>query len=139
MMAIVPQFFIKNVIIKKNAIVFFKTIKGAKFGAYTEVGFGLGGGVYIQYDEIFNFSINLSKIYNIKKRVQAIGRCKQNICGVDLEYDIYTSYNYFSGDNHHCYNDMKTNYEGLENSLEMNLGEKYFISSEVEVFQVVLY
>ena len=95
--------------------------------------------MYIQDDEIFNFSINLSKIYNIKKGVGAIGRCKKNICGVDLEYGIYTSYNYYSGDNHHFIGDMKTYYEGLENSLEMNLGEKYFISSEVEVFQVVLY
>ena len=51
----------------KNVITFFKTIKGAKFGVYVQVGFGLGGGVYIADDEIFLFNINNRKIYNVKK------------------------------------------------------------------------
>ena len=34
---------------------------------------------------------------------------------------------------------MKNFYDGVENEFEINLGEKYFISSEVEVFQVIFY
>ena len=34
---------------------------------------------------------------------------------------------------------MKNSYEGLENDLEINLGEQYFISSEVEVFKINFY
>ena len=53
---------------------------------------------------------------------------------------MYTSYNYLSGDNkHYIQNNMKNFYDGVEKEFEINLGEKYFISSEVEVFQVIFY
>ena len=124
----------------KNVITFFKTIKGAKFGVYVQVGFGLGGGVYIADDEIFLFNINFKKIYNVKKGQKEAARCAQNICGEDINNSIYTSYNYLSGDNkHYIQNNMKNFYDGVEKEFEINLGEKYFISSEVEVFQVIFY
>ena len=34
---------------------------------------------------------------------------------------------------------MKNFYDGVEKEFEINLGEKYSISSEVEVFQVIFY
>ena len=124
----------------KNVITFFKTIKGAKFGVYVQVGFGLGGGVYIADDEIFLFNINNRKIYNVKKGLKEAARCGQNICGVHIQNGISTSYNYLSGDNNHfIQNNMKNYYDGVENEFEINLGEKYFISSEVEVFQIIFY
>ena len=139
-MEIVQVLFIKNVIVKKNVIVIFHTIKGAKFGVYTEVGFGLGGGVYIQDDEIFLFNINNTKIYNVKKGLKEAARCARNICGADSASGIYSSYNYLSGDQKHYINEnMKNSYEGVEKEFEINLGEKYFISSELEVFKVNFY
>ena len=124
----------------KNVIVIFKTIKGAKFGVYTEVGFGLGQGVYIPDDEIFHFSINNFKIYNVKKGLSEAARCGANTCGVHIKNGISSSYNFLSGEKNHQINvNMKNSYEGLENDLEINLGEQYFISSEVEVFKINFY
>ena len=124
----------------KNVITFFKTIKGAKFGVYVQVGFGLGEGVHIADDEIFLFNINNRKIYNVKKGLKEAARCGQNICGVHIQNGISTSYNYLSGDNNHfIQNNMKNYYDGVEKEFEINLGEKYFISSEVEVFQIIFY
>ena len=69
----------------KNVITFFKTIKGAKFGVYVQVGFGLGKGIYIADDEIFLFNINNRKIYNVKKGLKEAARCGQNTCGVHIQ------------------------------------------------------
>ena len=125
---------------QKNIIAIINTIKGAKFGVYTNVGFGLGSGVYIQDDELFHFNINNYKIYNVKKGLNQVERCQSNICGIDINCGIHTNYNFFSGDKNHCIIDSMINYyEGLENEFELNLGEKYFISSEVEVFKIILY
>jgi hypothetical protein len=55
-----------------------------------------------------------------------------------MQNGIYTSYNFFAGGNKHYINlKMNEYYDGLENSLEINSGEQYFISKEVEVFQVL--
>ena len=100
----------------------------------------MGSGTYIQDDEIFHFNINNTKIYNVKKGLSEAARCKSNICGVDIDSGIYTSYNYFSGDQkHYIRENIKNSYEGVEKEFEINLGEKYFISSEVEVFKVNFY
>ena len=123
---------------KKNVITFFHTIKDVKFGVYTEVGYGLGSGVHISDDEIFHFNINNKKIYNVKKGGKEAARCGSNSCGVHMQNGICTSQNYFSGGNKHYINtSMNQYYEGLENPLEINLGEQYFISKDVEVFQVL--
>ena len=34
---------------------------------------------------------------------------------------------------------MKNSYDGVETDFEINLGEQYFISKEVEVFEVIFY
>ena len=89
---------------------------------------------------IFLFNINNRKIYNVKKGQKEAARFAQNICGVDIQNSIYTSYKYLSGDNkHYIQNNMKNFYDGVEKEFEINLGEKYFISSEDEVFQIIFY
>ena len=96
--------------------------------------------MYIADDKIFLFNINYKKIYNVKKGQKEAARCAQNICGEDINNSMYTSYNYLSGDNkHYIQNNMKNFYDGVEKEFEINLGEKYFISSEVEVFQIIFY
>ena len=123
---------------KKNVITFFHTIKEVKFGIYTEVGYGLGAGVHIPDDEIFHFNIHNKKIYNVKKGGKEAARCGGNVCGIHMQNGIKTSYNFCAGGNKHCVGlKMNEYYDGLENSLEINSGEQYFISKEVEVFQVL--
>jgi carbon-monoxide dehydrogenase small subunit len=93
---------------------------------------------YIPDDEIFHFNIHNKKIYNVKKGGKEAARCGGNTCGIHMQNGIYTSSNFFAGGNKHYINlKMNEYYDGLENSLEINSGEQYFISKEVEVFQVL--
>lgn len=62
----------------------------------------------------------------MKKRGQEITRCVRNFCAVDIGHGISTYYNFFSGgDKHKIRTEMNQYYEGVENPLEINLGEEY--------------
>ena len=73
-----------------------------------------------------------------KKGGKEAARCGSNSCSIHMQNGILTRYNFFSGGNKHYINlEMNKHYDGLENSLEINAGEQYFICKEVEVFKVL--
>ena len=104
------------------------------FGGYTEISWSHIG----EDDNAFCYSINLKKIYPIKKGKRAIGGNPTHgpIFYGDSYNFIQIGQNAFLNDNktHSC--NKKSNYEGVEKDFEISGGVEYFSVSDYEVFQI---
>lgn len=124
---------------KINTITVVQTVKGSKFGGYTETQIQDGNIGYKDPDS-FIFSLNKMKIYeNLNKDGNVIRHYRENgpffVGGFvifdsnfnennsNYVYDKSSSFNFFS-DN--------------EKEYEINNGEKYFHIKELEVFEIFL-
>ena len=124
---------------KNNILLFVETIKGRKFGGYTNIGFDSSGQTKND-DEAFLISFDKLKTYdNINKGGSAIYCCKENL---PWFYSKYGKYNirladkFFSNDG---YTTKKGDcYQTIED-YELNGGEESFRVKELEYFQIIFY
>ena len=124
---------------KINTVTVVQTVKGSKFGGYTETQIQ-DGNIGYKDPNSFIFSLNKMKIYeNLNKDGNVIRHYRENgpffVGGFvifdgnfndnhsNYVYDKTTSFNFFS-DN--------------EKEYEINNGEKYFHIKELEVFEIFL-
>ena len=106
-----------------------------KFGGYTEISWSDQTGCD---DNAFCFSIDLKKIYNIKKGKRAIagGITNGPIFYGDSYNFIQIDENAFVDRGHHSC-DKKSNYEGVEKDFEICGGVEFFQITDYEVFQII--
>ena len=123
---------------KTNVLIFYYTIKGVKFGGYTEIGFD-SSRIYKNDLKSFLFSIQKEKIYNSKNNSQLF--CHEgNGPSFGKNRAIYLKDNIpilSKKNTRHETCDSTISFEGLDN-YEINNGERYFNLQELEVFQLIL-
>ena len=123
---------------KKHILVLYHTIKGVKFGGYTDIGFDCSNDWKTDLKS-FLFQINKKKIYNAIEKDQ-VG-CFDNV-GPSFG-DHYVAIYLFDNvsilsnkkNSHHTNKDISS-FEGL-NNFEINNGEQFFNLKELEVFQII--
>ena len=122
---------------KINTLCIIQTIKGIKFGGYTETIINDSG------DNIdsnaFVFSLDKMKIYeNLKKNECAVGHFKN--WGPIFRRDAFAIWNqnFFSYNKHTLGSKNQSNFGIMDIDNELNNGETYFTVRELEVFQIFL-
>lgn len=122
---------------KINTLCIIQTIKGIKFGGYTETIINDSG------DNIdsnaFVFSLDKMKIYeNLKKNECAVGHFKN--WGPIFRRDAFAIWNqnFFSYNKHTLGSKNESNFGIMDIDNELNNGETYFTVRELEVFQIFL-
>ena len=122
---------------KMNTLCIIQTIKGIKFGGYTETIINDSG------DNIdsnaFVFSLDKMKIYeNLKKNECAVGHFKN--WGPIFRRDAFAIWNqnFFSYNKHTLGSKNQSNFGIMDIDNELNNGETYFTVRELEVFQIFL-
>ena len=123
---------------KKQILVLYHTIKGVKFGGYTDIGFDCSNKDKTDL-ESFLFQINKKKIYNAKGKNQIVCFGGNGPTFGDKEVAILLNdfVSILSNKiNSHQTNEKISSFEGL-NKFEINNGEKYFNLKELEVFQII--
>lgn len=123
---------------KTKVLVLYYTIKGVKFGGYTEIGFD-SSGTYKNDLNSFLFSIDKKKIYNSINIGQLFchegnGPSFGKSRAIYLKDDVPILSRI---DTMHETCDSTVSFEGLKN-YEINNGNQYFYLQELEVFQLVL-
>ena len=123
---------------KTKVLVLYHTIKGVRFGGYTEIGFD-SSGEYRDDLNSFLFSISKRKIYNAKNNSQLFchegnGPCFGYYPSVIYLYDDVAILSNIKGKHQTC--TSTKSFEGL-NVYEINNGEQYFNLQELEVYQIV--
>lgn len=114
-----------------------QTIKGYKFGGYAEKNWSKEGNKWIYDDEnAFIFSLNHMKIYNPIK-----GKEKYYF-GEDYGPNFYSFWPkkdmFATSGNYVHKKDIANQYfSGFLSDYELNGGEQYFITQELEVFQII--
>ena len=121
----------------QNTLMIVQTTKGFKFGGFTSVGWNDKKGANIHDKNAFCFSINLNKIYNIKKPEHAMHLqshdCRPSF-GVD-KYVFIIQQNFLTSTEN--YVEKMVDYKGESKALEINGGDERFGISELEVFQFI--
>ena len=115
-----------------------QTIKGCKFGGYTETKIKSGDGVDDKDPNAFVFSLNKNKIYeNLKKENCAVNHSKN--WGPIFRGDAFAVWNknFFSYNEHTIGTRTQSNYGVMNEDYEINNGEEYFGIKELEVFQII--
>ena len=123
---------------KKNVLIIMKSETGYIFGGYSKIGFKINNNWDYKIDNnCFLFSLNLKKIYPVIKD-------KNVICSYGKEkglcfYNSLVFYDNFMSKNEGAkiYNSIQENFNGFENSYEMNGGQNQFKFNELEVFQLL--
>ena len=116
-----------------------QTIKGCKFGGYTETKIKSGDGVDDKDPNAFVFSLNKNKIYeNLKKENCAVNHSKN--WGPIFRGDAFAVWNknFFSYNEHTIGTRTQSNYGVMNEDYEINNGEEYFGIKELEVFQIII-
>ena len=123
----------------RGTLIIIHTIKGYKFGGYTNATWE-GNGISKGDNTAFLFSLNYNKIYDIKKNTNAI-TCNP------YYGPVFTGENNYStiliNDNSEinggeCCLAKYSNYNGYNENFEINGGKRYFQINDLEVFQVRL-
>lgn len=125
---------------KIQVLVLYHTMKGVKFGGYTDIGFDSSRN-WKQDLKSFIFSIDKKKIYNAVGGKKQIGCYNNN--GPSFGFNnvaiyLFDNVSILSQNNQHRTNDAITSFSELQN-YEINNGEQYFNLQELEVFQIVFY
>ena len=122
---------------RSKVLVIYHTIKGSKFGGYTELGFDCSGS-YKNDLNSFLFSINKRKIYNSINNNQLF--CHEGngpSFGKNRAIYIADDTPILSKEKSHETSSSTPSFEGIK-GYELNNGEQYFNLQELEVFQIVL-
>ena len=121
---------------KVNTLFVIQTIKGIKFGGYTEQTWE--GETPKEDNNLFAFSLDYLKKYNCIKGKKCMHPDKSR--GPRFEpWVIWTGENFFSKNGETCNKSSALNYfEGFSTDYEINNGEKYFTIKEFEVFQIIM-
>ena len=122
---------------KINTLCIIQTIKGIKFGGYTETIINDSG------DNIdsnaFVFSLDKMKIYeNLKKNECAVGHFKNWAPIFRRDAFAIWNQNFFSYNKHTLGSKNESNFGIMDIDNELNNGETYFTVRELEVFQIFL-
>ena len=123
---------------KADTLCLIQTIKGCKFGGYTET--------IIKSDAVdekdpnaFVFSLNKNKIYeNMKKENCAVNHSKN--WGPIFRNNAFAVWNknFFSYYEHIVGTKLDSNFGVMKEDYEINNGEHYFSIKELEVFQIII-
>ena len=112
------------------------TTSGHKFGGFTSTGWNSERGKDIYDQKAFCFSINLNKIYNIKKPEYALHI--QSLDGRPSfgsnKYVFILQNKFLTSDNN--YVEKMTDYKGETEYFEINGKNKNFKVNELEVYQI---
>ena len=123
---------------KKQILVLYHTIKGVKFGGYTDIGFDCSNREKTDLKS-FLFQINKKKIYNAIGEDQVVCFCGNGPTFGNKEVAIllndFVSILSNEKNTHRTCKDISS-FEGL-NNYEINNGEQYFNLKELEVFQII--
>ena len=116
-----------------------QTIKGCKFGGYTETTIKSGNGEDYKDPNAFVFSLNKYKIYeNLKKGENAV--CHSKDWGPIFRFDAFAVWNrnFFSYDMHTVGSKLDSHYGIMNQDYEINNGEANFGIKELEVYQIII-
>ena len=120
----------------KNTLMIIQTTSGHKFGGFTSTGWNSERGKDIYDQKAFCFSINLNKIYNIKKPEYALHI--QSLDGRPSfgsnKYVFILQNKFLTSDNN--YVEKMTDYKGETEYFEINGKNKNFKVNELEVYQI---
>ena len=133
-----PNIYHKKCDGKANTICLIETIKGCKFGGYTEVMISSNNSNYKDPNS-FIFSINKLKIYeNMKKENYAVDHSSN--WGPIFRNDAFAVWdkNFFSYDKHTVGTKEQSNFGSMDIDYEFNNGEQYFSIKELEIFQIIV-
>ena len=122
---------------KSNTLCVIQTIKGCKFGGYTET--TIGDGSDVKDPNAFVFSLNKNKIYeNLKKENSAV--CHSKDWGPIFRNDAFAVWDQNSLSYHlHTVGTKSKSYYGIMNEdYEINNGDSNFGIKELEVFQIII-
>ena len=120
-----------------NTLCIIQTIKGIKFGGYTETIIN-DSGENID-SNAFVFSLDKMKIYeNLKKDKFAV--CHSKNWGPIFRNDAFAIWNtnFFSFNKHTLGTKQASNFGIMDIDNELNNGEDYFTVRELEVFQIFI-
>ena len=124
---------------KSNTLCVIQTIKGCKFGGYTETTIKSGNGEDDKDPNAFVFSLNKYKIYeNLKKGENAV--CHSKDWGPIFRFDAFAVWNrnFFSYDMHTVGSKLDSHYGIMNQDYEINNGEANFGIKELEVYQIII-
>ena len=124
---------------KINTLCIIQTIKGCKFGGYTEAMIKSNNSADDKDPNAFVFSLNKMKIYeNMKKENNAV--CHSPGWGPIFRADAFAVYNkdFFSYNYHVVGNKSQSNFGVMNEDYEINNGDHYFSIRELEVFQIII-
>jgi len=123
---------------KINTVTVVQTVKGSKFGGYTETQIQ-DGNIGYKDPNSFLFSINKMKIYeNLNKDSNVIRHYRENgpfFIGGFVVFDRNLNDNY---SNYVCDKSSFNFFSDNEKEYEINHGEKFFNIKELEVFEIFL-
>ena len=123
---------------KANTICLIETLKGFKFGGYTEVMIDSKGGDHKDPNS-FVFSFNKMKIYeNLRKEKNAV--CHSRDWGPIFRCDAFAVWDqkFFSYSRHRVGTKGESNFGNMDIDYEINGGDQYFSIKELEVFQIIV-
>ena len=121
---------------KTKVLVLYHTIKGVRFGGYTEIGFDSSGDFRDDLN-CFLFSINKKTIYKAKNHQQIFCHKGNGPCFGNSVIYLYDDVAILSKNKKkHKTCTSTESFEGL-NGYEINNGEQYFNLQELEVYQIV--
>ena len=118
---------------KGTTLIIIKTDKGLKFGGYTEENWG--NKYDVKDPKAFCFSIDLKKIYNIRKGLYAIYGGKNYIA---FNANILEFYPNILTQKGKCGSVEHSSYDNYQVDYEFNNKEKNFSTVELEVFKITL-
>jgi len=124
---------------KINTLCVIQTIKGCKFGGYTEAKIKSNNCDDDKDPNSFVFSLNKMKIYeNMKKNENAV--CHSTNWGPIFRNDAFAVWNkdFFSYNEHRVGARYQSNFGVMNEDYEINNGDMYFSIKELEVFQIII-
>ena len=124
---------------KINTICLIQTIKGCKFGGYTEAMIKSNNCNDDKDPNSFVFSLNKLKIYeNMKKEKDAV--CHSPGWGPIFRSDAFAvmNKNFFSYNKHTVVTRYQSNFGTMDIDYQINNGDQYFSIKELEVFQIII-
>lgn len=121
---------------KANVLFIIQTLKGLKFGGYTELTWD--GETPKEDNNLFMFSLDHLKKYNCIKGKKCMSPSKNR--GPRFEgWIIWTGENFFTKRGETCDKSVALQYfDGFSCDNELNNGEKYFNINEFEAFQIIM-
>ena len=116
-----------------NLLLILETQEGYRFGGFTKIGFYSHNEDVIDND-LFLFSLDEMKIYNIKRGCKAMGNVGGCYLFGNKNYSLYIADRFIRN-----YSRIAKNYnifDGMKDDYELNGGKESFIIKKLEVFKI---